>query len=111
MKCVIWKYELKNKECSLEVPRNAKTTDIQIIDGVVWIWVMFDISVKEMETRHFRSIYTGEEFETSMVTVGHKHGLIEEYIPELGCLRILKTLRNRATGIVVHVFEEFGKVE
>ena len=59
---VIWKYELIENECEIEVPKNCRKIPLKMNfkDGKIFLWLMVDPE-SEVETRYFRIIGTGQK--------------------------------------------------
>lgn len=66
MEQVIWKYELKPNNTTIEMPKSAHviSAGTQIIDGQpeIVIWVIVDVKTEEKQKRQFMVLGTGHHF-------------------------------------------------
>lgn len=56
----IWKYQLKDYESLVEIPKGGKVLKIGVQKGIPCIWVLVNQNA-EKEKRFFRGYSTGEE--------------------------------------------------
>ena len=99
MSLVIYKYILNRDEngyCSVTLPLNAETLDVQFQRGVCCLWALVNPDEKSREDIFFRVLLTGEPLKVPIdKTAGRRaFGLRGKY---------LKTLQ--LDSLVYHVFQ------
>jgi len=55
----IWKYQMKNRECHLEIPKGAYILSCQMQNDFLYFWCLLDENQTELESRHFVGVGTG----------------------------------------------------
>ena len=55
----IWKYQMLERDCFLELPRGARILSCQLQNKILCLWCLVDENQAVLEDRHFVAVGTG----------------------------------------------------
>ena len=86
--CQIWKFQLEGPDNTIDLPKGSWVIDAQFQAGSgICIWAVVDTITKEKDTRRFRVIGTGHDFDWDFFDMQH-----------------IDTIQ--VDGLVWHIFED-----
>jgi hypothetical protein len=86
----IWKYQLKDTNQNIEVPKGSKILTAQIQNNEITLWFLIKDSEAEKEKRHFKVYGTGHSIDGVVTDRTHQY---------------INTLQFHGGSLVLHCFE------